>query len=125
VIRPRRDLGRRGERRAARWLRRRGYRIVGRNLRIGRDEADLIALTPDGATVVVVEVKTRRGDFAPPEQAVGPHKRRCLERLAARLHQRYEFAGRAMRFDVIAIAWPEDRAPQITHIEGAFDARPR
>ena len=53
----RESLGDRGERLAARWLTRRGYRILHRKLTIGRDEADLVAVDPHG-TVVIVEVKT-------------------------------------------------------------------
>jgi putative endonuclease len=51
-------VGRRGERIAARFLRRRGYRLLVRNLRTPRGEIDLLAL--DGRALVVVEVKTSR-----------------------------------------------------------------
>ena len=50
-------LGRRGERRAARFLRSRGLRILAHSYRNSLGEIDLVAL--DGATVVFVEVKTR------------------------------------------------------------------
>ena len=51
-------LGQSGEHEAAKWLRRRGYRILRRNLRLGRREIDLVAETPDGRVVIVVEVKS-------------------------------------------------------------------
>ena len=51
------SIGRRGERLAARYLRRQGLRIVGRNLRCGRGEIDIVAL--EGETLVFVEVKSR------------------------------------------------------------------
>ena len=79
----RRILGRRGERRAARFLRRRGYRILHRNLTIGRDEADLVALDPDGRTIVIVEVKTRSSDYLAPEVKINRDKQYRLARLAA------------------------------------------
>ncbi len=41
-------LGDKGERLAARWLSRHGYRIIHHNYTLGKDEADLIALDPDG-----------------------------------------------------------------------------
>ncbi len=50
-------LGRRGERLAARFLRKRGLRVLLRNVRCGRGEIDIIAL--DGETLVFVEVKSR------------------------------------------------------------------
>ena len=49
-------VGRRGEEIAARFLTERGARIVGRNVRVGRDEIDLL-LDIDGKRVVV-EVKS-------------------------------------------------------------------
>ena len=51
-------LGRRGERIAERYLRRKGYRILERNFRGAGAEIDLVAM--DGETLVFVEVKTRR-----------------------------------------------------------------
>ena len=63
------SLGERGERLAARWLARRGYRILHRNLKIGRDEADLVAVDPGGRTPVSGEVKTR-ASVTPPSTHV-------------------------------------------------------
>ena len=56
---PYRDLGRRGEAVAARYLRRRGLRILRRNFHVRSGEIDLIALSGD--TVVFIEVKARAG----------------------------------------------------------------
>ena len=56
-------VGRKGERLAARRLRRAGYRILERNLRIGRDEADIVALDPDRTTIVIVDA-TFKEDMA-------------------------------------------------------------
>ena len=75
-------LGAAGEERAAAHLRRRGYRIVARNVRAGGVEIDVIARR--GGTIVFVEVKTRRGRrLGPPEQAVDARKRARLVRGAA------------------------------------------
>lgn len=49
-------LGRRGERLAARHLKRHGLRVLARNVRSGPGEIDLIAV--DGTTLVFVEVKS-------------------------------------------------------------------
>ncbi len=113
-------VGRRGEDVAARHLRRAGYRILHRNLRLRRDEADIVALAPDGATVVIVEVKTRAGDFAAPEVNVDGRKRRNLRRLAMRLRTMPAFAGRPVRFDVVAVRLRDDASPVIRHYVGAF-----
>ena len=80
----RRAVGRDAERRVARHLTGRGWRILARNWRIGAGELDLVCLT--GRTVVFVEVKAlRAGASAEPERAVlavGPNKRERLVRLA-------------------------------------------
>lgn len=63
-------LGARGEEGAARWLSHAGYRILARNVRVKPGEIDLIALDPDGVTLVFVEVKTR--SKAPTDAANAP-----------------------------------------------------
>ena len=118
----RRVIGRKGERLAARFLRRSGYSLLHRNLRIGRDEADLIMLDPDGETIVIVEVKTRTGDFAAPEVNINREKRYRMARLAARLLKQRRYAHRPIRFDAIAIDWPESGEAQIRHYAGAFES---
>ena len=118
-------LGRRGERAAERYLRKRGYKIVARGERGRLGELDLIAV--DGRTVVFVEVKTRRShDAGHPSEAVGAEKQRRLTRLALAYLKRHELLDCASRFDVLAITWP-DRAgkPKIEHIKNAFEATGR
>jgi len=114
-------LGKRGERRAARYLRRRGYRILARGDRLFPGELDLVALDRD--TVVFVEVKTRRSaEAGHPVEAVTPAKQRRLTRLAVTFLKRHGLLERPARFDVIAITWPERGRPTIEHFENAFDA---
>lgn len=115
-------LGRRGERLAARHLKRCGYRILHRNLCLGSDEADLIALDPDGRTLVVVEVKTRRSDYLAPETNISRQKQRSVARVGARLLQRPEHRDRPLRFDVMSIHWPGGGKPQVRHHVGAFQS---
>ncbi len=122
LIGGRHATGARGERYAARWLRRRGYQILMRNLTLGDDEADLVALDPDGVTVVIVEVKTRRSDEPPPEEQIDGRKRFRLARLAARLQRSGEYEGRPFRFDAVAIVWPDPGRPDVRHYVGAFDS---
>jgi putative endonuclease len=116
------SLGNRGERLAGRWLKRRGYRILSRNLRQGHDEIDLLALAPDRHTVVVVEVKTRRDSAIHPTINITPTKMHRLTRSAARLLRQPAFAGKAIRFDVIAITWPMRGKPTVEHYPHAFES---
>jgi putative endonuclease len=58
----RQDLGRLGEDAAAKYLRRRGYRLIKQNHREKWGELDLITIAPD-KTLVFIEVKTVSGFF--------------------------------------------------------------
>jgi putative endonuclease len=121
---PRRALAARGEQRAAAYLAERGYRIVGRNVRAGGFEIDLVA---EGAgRVVFVEVKTRRGrSHGAPEEAVDARKRTRLTRAAAAWLHEQRRAGRAphrVRFDVVACEVRPDGDLALRHFEGAFEA---
>jgi len=75
-------LGREGERLAASFLERRGYRVLGSGFRARRGEIDLVCRRGD--RLVLVEVKTRSSDrFGTFAEAIGPRKRRALQRAAA------------------------------------------
>ncbi len=74
-------LGRLGESLAADYLRRKGYRILGRNYKCKIGELDLIAAKD--RTLVFVEVKTRSGiTVGEPYEAVDRKKRQKLLKLA-------------------------------------------
>ena len=112
-------LGDRGEREAARYLRRRGMRVVMRGYRTPWGEIDLIAR--DGDFLVFIEVKTRRRGV--PAEAVTPEKQRRLTLAALRFLRRRNLLEQRCRFDVVAVIWPDDdRPPQIEHFRDAFEA---
>jgi putative endonuclease len=79
--------GARGERLAGEYLEALGWTILGRRVRIGRDEIDLLALEPGPpACLVVVEVRTRSsGRYGSPEESVDRRKIARLYRAAAGL----------------------------------------
>ena len=101
----RRLLGDRGERAAARYLRRQGFRILVRGYQTPRCEIDLIAR--DGATLVFIEVKTRRSGA--PAEAVTPEKQRRLTLAALQFLKEHGLLEQPARFDVVAIIWPDAR----------------
>ena len=118
---PRHRLGRKGERAAARFLRGQGYRILRRNIRHRHDELDLMALHPDGRTIVFVEVRTRReGTHAALYRSVDRAKQRRLYRSARSIINRYRLGDRHLRFDIITILWPQGGSPDIQHHPSAF-----
>ncbi len=118
---PEKPLGRRGEEVAARYLRRRGYRILARGQGWKGGELDIVALL--GKTIVFVEVRTRQSDVPMrPEESVDLNKQRRLTRLAVGYLKRHRLFEYPARFDVIAIVWPKGQKPDIRHVENAFSA---
>jgi putative endonuclease len=102
VSRERLELGRWGERQAARKLLVAGYTIAAQNYRCAQGEMDIIAR--DGEDWVFVEVKTRRGDrFGRPEDAITHRKAKRLLRVAEHFLQEQGLEDAAWRIDVIAV----------------------
>jgi len=96
------EFGARGELLAARHLERLGWRIVDRNVRVGRGELDIIAV--DGDELVVVEVRTRRiGKLSPSETTVGPHKIKSILKSARNYVERRLSYGGNWRIDIVAV----------------------
>ncbi|MBI4011164.1 MAG: YraN family protein [Candidatus Rokubacteria bacterium] len=126
--RPTRPVGQLGEEVAARFLEARGFRILARNLRSRLGEIDLVAR--DGATLVFVEVKARRGPASePPQVSVDGRKRSRLARLALDYLAREWLRDLACRFDVVAVTFdpgdpgsPAGAPPCVEHFPGAFAA---
>lgn len=115
-------LGRRGERLAARTLKRAGYRILTRNYECKAGEIDVIAL--DGDTLVFVEVKTRASaKLADPRDAVNFRKQQQLGRVARYYVQAKSAHDRPCRFDVVTVVWGEKDKPKVEHFVNAFELR--
>lgn len=115
-----RSLGARGESLAIRFLKRKGYVIVGRGQRSRFGEMDIVAV--DGRTIVFVEVKTRTSlDAGHPADAVDEAKQRRLTKLALVFLREHRLLECRARFDVIAIIWGRaNEPPALEHIENAF-----
>jgi Holliday junction resolvase-like predicted endonuclease len=68
-----------------------------------------------------VEVKTRRTEFVTPEEQVHWHKEGRIRHAAEVYLTRFHGDPPAVRFDVIAVVWPQgSRRPTIRHVPGAF-----
>ena len=119
-----RRRGRAGERVAAAYLKKRGYRVLAKNLRSRHGELDLVCLSPEGV-LVAVEVKAgaNNPDY-PPELHVTPAKQRKIVALCAQLARRRGLTQRAWRFDVVAVEFPADPGsePVVRHHAGAFES---
>jgi putative endonuclease len=93
----------RAERRAARWYRLRGWRILGTNVWAGGNEVDLIVRR--GRQLRFVEVKEKLGtQYGDPLEAVTEEKQRRVARAAETwLVSHPELDGLAVGFDVVAV----------------------
>ncbi|HEX5451417.1 MAG TPA: YraN family protein [Candidatus Limnocylindrales bacterium] len=85
-------IGASAEAAVARRLRAEGWRILGRNLRVGRAEVDILAVDPgwagSGPALVAVEVRwRRRRDFGLPEETVDRAKVARLRSAALALRE--------------------------------------
>ena len=119
AVTSKRQTGDRGERLAAEFLEKNGYRIVMANFEapIGRNsrevqvigEIDIVAL--DGETLCFVEVKTRRDlDFAGPLSSVDLRKQRIVTRTARAYRQIFAIRDMEYRFDVITVVGGDDNS---------------
>lgn len=113
--------GRWGEDRAAEFLKKKGYKIIGRNFTCRMGEIDIIA--EKGRYIVFVEVKTRKSDaFAAAAEFVTESKQRRLA-VAAELWLGRNPTKKQPRFDVIEVYATQGvltKKPDIRHMEDAF-----
>jgi putative endonuclease len=114
----RKQTGRQGEEIAALYLTQKGYQIIQRNWRCSLGELDIIML--DGATLVFVEVRTRRGQrFGLAVESITPAKQRRLIELAQSYLQETAASQQAWRIDVATVQLGVG-SPQVNHIENAI-----
>ncbi len=113
-------LGARGEKLAARHLRRRGYKVLYRNFR-GRHGGEIDLVCRDRDTLVFVEVKTRtREDFGRPFEAVHRHQQRRISLGALAWLRLLGNPDILFRFDIAEVIIANDSVPRIEVIRNAF-----
>ncbi|MCG8307827.1 MAG: YraN family protein [Cytophagales bacterium] len=110
------ELGLEGERFAANYLLKRGWKILETNYRSGRYEIDVIA--SKNGMLAFVEVKTRTNtSFGLPEEFVDRKKAANIMKGAERYIRKIDWKGN-IRFDIISILKKEWM--EIEHFEDAF-----
>ena len=108
-----------GEEIAREFLVSAGYRIEAVNWKKSRFEIDIVA--SKGGLLAFIEVKSSRKDLlGPPELRVNKNKQKRIAEAASEYLAGIETLPEDIRFDVISVLWNEDDAPEITHIESAF-----
>ena len=112
--------GRSGEAEAAKYLRSRGYELLGMNYACRGGEIDIIAAR-DGF-VAFVEVKLRSGDLVGlPREAVDRRKREKLRAAAEAYLSQHGLEDAPARFDVAEIySDPGHRSLRLEYLENAF-----
>jgi putative endonuclease len=112
--RVRAERGTAAELAAERYLEGRGLRPLARDVRLKNGQVDLVML--DGKTVVVVEVKARRGHaYGLPQEAVDRRKMERLRRLAQIFHALNPELGPDLRIDVVAVDLDASGRPRRCH----------
>lgn len=117
-------LGRRGERAAARYLKRKHHKVLLHNYRCVAGEIDLICV--QGDMIVFVEVKTRSSDEAADvQEALREPQWTRIERAARFFLMERSAQERPCRFDLVTVLWPPRGSPVVEHFEDAYQARRR
>ncbi|MGH9404074.1 MAG: YraN family protein [Terriglobia bacterium] len=116
--------GRRGETLAYWYLRRTGYTMVARNLRMRADAGELDLIGWDGQVLAFVEVKTRTSlEGGQPEEAVGERQRRRIVKAAEAYMRRLRRKELDYRFDIVSVIWDEREGFRLRLIKDAFKGR--
>ncbi len=111
------DLGKWGEEMACDFLIGKGYCVMERNVRLGHNEIDIVAMK--GPRMVFVEVKTR-GSFG--EEALDAIDDKKMRRLcnAADAYLRAHNLPHEPQMDVVVVEGSPETGCKITHIPDAF-----
>src|ERR1043166_1478100 len=115
-------LGERGEKFAARYLRRHGYKILVKRFKTRSGEIDIVCRHKDW--LVFVEVKTRKSmEFGAPSEAVDREKQRHMSRVALDYLRLLNNPRVHFRFDIVEVVMRDGaRKPaDIRLIQNAFD----
>ncbi len=113
------EKGQEGERLAARFLEKEGFRILDRNYRNRLGEIDIVA--EDRGVLVFVEVRTLEASAGhSPEETIQWKKQRRISRTAEAYIQYKRLEDRPARFDVVSVTFDDTRST-LRHIPDAFE----
>ena len=113
-------LGRWGEKKSEKFLKRKGLKTLTKNYSCKTGEIDLIMVDTDHS-IVFVEVKTRTDEsFEPTESVINYDKKLKLSRTARYFLSTHNINNRPYRFDVVVVISTPSTKTQIRHYENAF-----
>ena len=119
-------IGIKGEEEAAKMLKKKGFKVLEHNWRMGHLEVDLIA--ENRHEIVFAEVKARTtmfGDIRPEEYVDENKKRRMVA--AGNAYVKHTKSDKKLRFDIIGIVVDPDTQEVIyrSHLENVFQPQVR
>lgn len=110
-------VGQYGEDLAARYLVENGFTVLERNWRCAQGEIDIVAR--EGQTLVVCEVKTRRGlNYGTPLESITYRKLSKLRQLVGHWLREHEVRPGEIRIDIVAVLLPHGGEPSVDHVRG-------
>jgi len=119
------SLGQIGEDAAAKYLKRKGYKILERNFKnqVGRQVGEIDIVAKNGKEIVFVEVKTRvsEDDALLPEENITPRKLKRIARAANTYIKIKKLWDCPFHFDAISVLYDdENKKAQVRHLENIF-----
>jgi len=113
------EIGTYGERVAAAFVRRHGYRVLTRNFKTERGEIDLVCR--HGDVLAFVEVRTRAGDlFGRPSESIDARKEEALRSAAHDYLRLLDRDDITYRFDAVEVRMRAGEVPVCTLLPNIF-----
>lgn len=113
------NLGKYGEEKAVRFLKKNGYKVLEQNFRSSLGEIDIVA--KDKNCICFVEVKTRNSqDKGLPQESITTRKQHKLSQLALVYLKNKKLLNKPARFDVVSIIQDSSSEDEIDIIKNAF-----
>jgi len=114
--------GRTGESLAEKFLLGKGFKLVRKNFRYGRNEIDLIVEDERNKILVFVEVKTRYSlEYGAPEESISRKKQKgFISAVNGFMNVNENYSGYDQRIDTIGIVLKPGSEAKINHIENSF-----
>ena len=112
-------IGRLGEKEGERLLRAKGYRVIARNWRAGKDEIDLVCY--DGEALVFVETRTRsRSALVGGFDSIDKRKREALKRVCRAYVAKLKQRPATYRLDVVEVEHEQGEILAARHFENTM-----
>lgn len=116
----RKEIGRKGEEAARKFLQQNGYKIVETNYENKQGELDIIAYDRSDDMLIFLEVRSGQSERFHAETSIGKQKKQKITNTAEQYLARQNALGTPHRYDVIGVTFQEDDTPDIRHHQSVF-----